>query len=87
MASPLYNIPGASQPSHAPSPLTGTAGAAGAAGGTVGALLGGVITEELSWRWIFFVNVPIGITAILVARLALGESRVKRRIRLDIPGA
>src|ERR1700691_3022855 len=32
MASPLYNIPGASQPSHAPSPLTGTAGAAGAAG-------------------------------------------------------
>jgi EmrB/QacA subfamily drug resistance transporter len=40
------------------------------AGGTIGLLLGGVITESINWHWIFFVNVPIGIaTAILALRL------------------
>src|SRR4051794_28519202 len=42
-------------------------GAMGGAGGAAGALLGGILTEALSWQWILFVNVPIGIVAALAA--------------------
>lgn len=45
------------------------------AGGAAGALLGGVLTDLLSWRWILFVNVPIGVFALLAARTILSESR------------
>jgi EmrB/QacA subfamily drug resistance transporter len=45
-----------------------------AAGGSLGLLLGGVITEAINWHWIFFVNLPIGVvTAVLAARLVEGE--------------
>ena len=48
----------------------GVYGFVASAGGSVGLLLGGVITQAISWHWIFFVNVPIGIvTAFLAARL------------------
>src|SRR5436305_6227211 len=43
----------------------GAWGAMGAAGGSAGALLGGVITDVLGWRWILFINVPIGVIAAL----------------------
>ena len=43
-------------------------------GGSIGLLAGGVLTQALSWHWIFFVNVPIGI-ATLVARLASSSWR------------
>lgn len=58
-----------------------------AAGGASGALLGGVLTDLLSWRWIFLINVPIGIVTIIGARIVLRES--KRRsgsTTLDLPG-
>lgn len=57
------------------------------AGGAAGALAGGVLTDLLSWRWILFVNVPIGVLALVAARLLLVESRNPDAGRLDIPGA
>ncbi|HMK92865.1 MAG TPA: MFS transporter [Thermoleophilia bacterium] len=55
------------------------------AGGAVGLLLGGILTTYASWRWVFFVNVPIGLTVICLAPIALVPT-VRSRLRLDIPG-
>jgi len=58
-----------------------------AGGGAIGLLLGGILTETLSWEWIFFVNVPIGAaTAILSARL-INESKAERAGSFDVIGA
>jgi EmrB/QacA subfamily drug resistance transporter len=65
----------------------GLNGALMAAGFTTGAILGGVLTDLLSWRWAFFINVPVAVFAVLTARVVLGESRPQRRSRLDLPGA
>jgi EmrB/QacA subfamily drug resistance transporter len=56
------------------------------AGGTVGLLAGGLLVTYLSWRWVFFVNVPIGLAVALLAPRVLGESE-RRRGRFDLPGA
>jgi EmrB/QacA subfamily drug resistance transporter len=62
--------------------------AVAAGGGAAGALFGGVLTQYLSWRWILFVNVPIGIALFAVARLRLHESTADGpRRRLDVAGA
>ena len=63
-------------------------GAVSGAGGAVGVLLGGVLTEYVGWEWVFFVNAPIGIAAILLAPRLLRESRVEDAIRsFDVIGA
>ncbi|MEU1287767.1 MFS transporter [Kitasatospora sp. NPDC005856] len=45
------------------------------AGGTIGLLAGGVLTQSIGWHWIFFVNVPIGVVAVLTAVRKLGAER------------
>jgi EmrB/QacA subfamily drug resistance transporter len=61
----------------------------GALGIAVGSPLGGFLTERFSWPWVFFVNVPVGIAAIVLARWAMpGELGAERRPGgLDYPGA
>jgi EmrB/QacA subfamily drug resistance transporter len=66
----------------------GVWGAVAGAGGAAGVLLGGVLTSGLSWRWVLFVNVPIGALAAGLAPRVLVESRVENGGRsFDIPGA
>ncbi len=61
----------------------GTAGMALA----IGPLLGGVLTQQLSWHWIFFVNVPVGVAAVVVSRIVIPESRdTSHEQGLDFPG-
>jgi EmrB/QacA subfamily drug resistance transporter len=55
-------------------------------GGSLGLVLGGIITEWVSWRWVLFVNVPIGIAVALAAPLFLPESQ-RQPGRFDIAGA
>ncbi|MBV9803432.1 MAG: MFS transporter [Solirubrobacterales bacterium] len=52
-----------------------------------GPLLGGVLTSGLSWRAIFFVNLPIGALAILITLAGVQESRPPQSRRIDVPGA
>ena len=53
----------------------GVWGAVGGFGAAAGVLLGGVLTDALSWEWIFFVNIPVGVTAFILAPILLEESR------------
>jgi EmrB/QacA subfamily drug resistance transporter len=66
----------------------GIYGAASGSGAAVGVLLGGILTSYLSWSWIFFINVPVGVAAILLAPVLLDESRADLADRhFDLPGA
>src|SRR5438093_8387190 len=65
----------------------GAWGAVGGFGAAAGVLLGGVLTDALSWSWIFFVNVPVGVTAFILAPILLKESRDAHVKRFDLPGA
>ena len=66
----------------------GVWGAVAGAGGAAGVLLGGILTSGLSWRWVLFVNVPIGLAAAAMAPRTLVESTAEDGTEgLDIPGA
>ena len=65
----------------------GVWGAVGAFGAVAGVLLGGVLTDWLSWAWIFYVNVPVGAVALALTPLLLAESRDARVRSFDVPGA
>ena len=59
-----------------------------AGGAAIGLLLGGILTDLLSWEWIFFVNVPVGIAAIVLSARFVPESRASQRPDgFDIAGA
>src|ERR1035437_8430625 len=61
------------------------------AGGAAGSILGGVLASELSWRWVLFVNIPIGVAAVVATLAWLPESRDRAgrgaAARLDVAGA
>jgi EmrB/QacA subfamily drug resistance transporter len=63
----------------------GVYGAMGALGSVLGLLLGGALTEYLSWRWVLFVNIPIT-AAVLLGTSALIEGD-RERVKIDLPGA
>lgn len=68
------------------------AGALAVYGATIGAsfavgpLVGGALTSGLDWRWVFFINLPIGIGAILLTRAGVEESKDPNPRRIDYPG-
>jgi EmrB/QacA subfamily drug resistance transporter len=58
------------------------------AGGSIGLLLGGVLTETINWHWIFFVNIPIGVaTALAAIRLVPDREGIGLSAGADLPGA
>jgi EmrB/QacA subfamily drug resistance transporter len=65
----------------------GVWGAVGGFGAAAGVLLGGILTDALSWAWIFFVNVPVGVTAFILAPILLRESRDATVKSFDALGA
>ena len=66
----------------------GVWGAASGSGGAAGVLLGGVLTSYLSWSWVFFVNVPVGVAVVAVTPWLLRESRGTASHRhFDVAGA
>src|SRR5437763_11806284 len=66
----------------------GIYGAASGSGAAAGVLLGGLLTSYLSWSWIFFINVPVGVAAIVLTPLVFQESRADVAHRhFDFPGA
>jgi EmrB/QacA subfamily drug resistance transporter len=52
-----------------------------------GPLLGGFFTDHLSWRWAFYVNIPIGVVALIVTTAVLPASLTRRQVRIDLLGA
>jgi EmrB/QacA subfamily drug resistance transporter len=53
----------------------------------IGPLVGGIITENINWNWIFFINVPVGVLGVVAAQIFIKESRdTSREQSLDLPG-
>jgi EmrB/QacA subfamily drug resistance transporter len=75
----------AAYPAHKRGQALGIWSSIAGLGVAVGPLLGGVLATTLSWHWIFWVNVPVGLVAALVAPRVLAESRGARR-PVDLPG-
>ena len=53
----------------------------------IGPIVGGFITDQISWRWVFFVNLPIGVVAALIIGFALREPKTHSRPKIDYAGA
>jgi EmrB/QacA subfamily drug resistance transporter len=65
----------------------GAWGAVGGFGAAAGVLFGGILTDFLSWEWIFFVNIPVGIAGFVLAPVLLAESLDRRAQSYDVLGA
>jgi EmrB/QacA subfamily drug resistance transporter len=66
----------------------GVWGAMGGAGGAAGVLLGGIITDAINWRWVLFINLPIGLVAAFLSQRMLLEGRNENATRnFDVLGA
>ncbi|WP_097955404.1 MULTISPECIES: MFS transporter [unclassified Streptomyces] len=62
-------------------------GAIAGLGGTTGVVISGALTGLASWRWIFLINLPVAVLALVLLPRLVGESRTDRPTRLDVPGA
>jgi EmrB/QacA subfamily drug resistance transporter len=65
----------------------GAWGAVGGFGAAAGVLFGGILTDLLSWEWIFFVNIPVGLAGLVLTPFLLSESLDRRGQGFDAPGA
>jgi EmrB/QacA subfamily drug resistance transporter len=65
----------------------GVFGFVAAGGGSIGVLLGGVLTDALDWHWIFLVNIPIGVVVVLLSLRLLPSGSAAAGTRLDVAGA
>jgi EmrB/QacA subfamily drug resistance transporter len=65
----------------------GAWGAVGGFGAAAGVLMGGILTDLLSWEWIFFVNIPVGVAALVLSPILLSESRDAHGQSHDVLGA
>src|SRR5262245_26556596 len=65
----------------------GVFGFVASGGGSSGVLLGGIITDVISWHWIFLVNFPIGVAVVLLSLRLLPESHFATGAKLDVAGA
>jgi EmrB/QacA subfamily drug resistance transporter len=53
----------------------------------IGPLVGGLLTQDINWSWIFFINIPVGVGGVLAARIFIDETKdTSREQRLDLPG-
>jgi EmrB/QacA subfamily drug resistance transporter len=65
----------------------GLTGAVWAVAAVVGPLLGGYLTDSASWRWIFYINLPVGVIALVVVATTMHIPSHRREHRIDYPGA
>ncbi len=61
-------------------------GAIAGASAAIGPIAGGLLTQGISWRWIFFVNLPVSVLAIALCLLYLEDAHAPARLRVDVPG-
>jgi EmrB/QacA subfamily drug resistance transporter len=53
----------------------------------IGPLVGGILTQDIHWSWIFFINIPVGVAGVIAARVFIDETKdTSREQRLDLPG-
>ncbi|MGW0771363.1 MFS transporter [Streptomyces sp. NPDC002676] len=62
-------------------------GGLSALSGAVGSVLGGTFTDTISWRWVFFINIPVAVIALIMVPRVMDESRMPGRRRIDAIGA
>ena len=66
----------------------GVFGFVASGGGSIGVLLGGILTDTLNWHWIFLVNVPVGIAVVILSVMLIPAARIETASRrLDVAGA